>query len=253
MAISLSNCEKGPSVDEKGNVSANGCESTWVRRRYSEDGRNLLLSIQEESAKRPQTIPTNQARTCSQPSSVGNGKKNIHRTFHTYNDQGVRVETIIDDGTNQDAGDLTELTTRRVTRLTVKREAPFAGIPLVEEEFFLGESGELKLLNKKENQYRRKRTHHQASGLWREQREEETHTWQYDGPGNVTRVTGPTWTIYYAYDANGNRTEEYFEEYGLKRYNLYDRLNRLVQRREKWTPNSRKEPGAMSTTRKASV
>lgn len=223
-------CDRCPWIEDTGVVCANGAESTCLRRRYSEDGRNLLLEMREESGK-VTTYTYKDGTNLLTGELVGDGTKNIHRTFHAYNDQGVRIETMIDDGVNQHPKDSTGVTTRRLTRLTVKQEAPFAGTPLREEEYFLNEAGNYQLLQQKVNEYNENgRIIYQL--IDGGQGKQEVQTWSYDLTGNLIQTMSPAGTITYAYDANGNRIEENFVEIGLHRYNVYDRLNHLIERKE---------------------
>lgn len=224
-------CTSNPSIDAKGQPNANGCESTRIRHTYTKDMRNLLIKTEEDSGK--VTSYTYQPGTNLLTAElVGDGTQNIQRTFHRYNEEGVRIETIIDDGVGTRCEDLTGVTLRRLTRITPKTAGNTVGLPEVEEEFFLNEKHELQLLQKRVATYDEQgrlisRVLHDAA-----LKEQKACSWVYDAAGRLLKTIDPAGEIEYVYDANNNPIEEHFLTRGLTHYNSYDRLNHLIQRRE---------------------
>lgn len=222
-------CPHRPRIEFRWTISSWGVESFGISYRYSDDGRNLLLETKEESGKITTCFykPGTQLLTAE---LVGDGTKNIQRTFHTYNDQSVCVETIIDDGVNQDVNDLTGVTTRRVIRKKIKEEGLGIGLPLSEEEFYQ-EEGQLKPLSTRVYTY-----DHQGRVIRREffganGERGPSLAYSYDAAGRLVAVTDSTGTVSYLYDENGNRIQEKYPS-GLIHYNTYDRLNHLIERNE---------------------
>lgn len=225
-------CTNFPTVNDKGSVLQGGGESTWTRHSYSNDGRNLLLATQEEAGKITR-YEYKEGTTLLTAEYTFNDTQQINRMFCFYNDLGVCIETIVDNGTGKDSNDLTDVTMRRVTRTKVQENGTIAvGVPLAEEEFFLDETGNLQPLQKCVNEYDSKGRLTKKSVFGSDDKMSHTCSWVYDNAGRLVKISDLSGTITYVYDANNNRVEEHFVNQGLRHYNTYDRLNHLIQRRE---------------------
>ena len=192
---------------------------------------NLLLATEEEAGKITYYAYKEGTNLLS-AEYVGDSTQQIHRMFRNYNDQGVCIETIVDNGTGKESGDLTGVTMRRITRTQVRQEGVAIGVPLVEEEFFLDTAGNLQPLQRTENEYDANGRIIKKSLFGADGKLAQTFTWIYDKAGQVIKTTGPSGTVAYAYDANGNKVREHFIDRGLIHHNTYDRLNHLIKRCE---------------------
>lgn len=168
-------------------------ETCMTRRVFSEDGRNLLLKEETEEGK--VTCFSYLPNTNLVISKLTKDRDTIVlREFFHYDDCNNLIQTIIDDGTSSEPHDLTHVTQRKTTTISLRQQQPFLHMPeWVEEKCF--EDGFEKLL---------KRTH-----------------LNYDQYGNVNREE--------IYDADGIYAYTISREYN-ERGTLISETNALGQK-----------------------
>ena len=128
-------CAIAPSL-EKGRPVENGCECYTIRRSYSEDA--FRNKIREEYPNGFCSVFHYKPKTnlCTAILS-GSVDSILQRTFHRYDDNGVLVETIEDDGAGSNSEDLSAVTYRRITRLCSIQDATNFGLPSEVARYYL--------------------------------------------------------------------------------------------------------------------
>lgn len=206
-------------------------ESYTTRYTYSQEGYNLLLSESEENGKRVEYSYLPQTDLLIAKRTLVHGQI-VQREFHEYNGDAVRVRTVKDNGTGFDCADLTGVTTRCMTLVTPKENAPGIGLPVCVEERYLDlSSGEEKLLERQINHYDgearlEKRELYNSLG-----EQYAVLSWEYDGLGNVTRevnVLGQETRR--RFDANGNLLFQQGPRPDVQFHCAYDFSNRCIKR-----------------------
>ncbi len=158
------------------------------------------------------------------------------REFFSYDNEGILIKHIVDDGCSHDSDNLKEVTERKITRITPNgRRCEYGvGQPETVKEYCLDiETGkEVKLLQK---DYR-----YTKAGLVSQEeiRDANDHlitttSFEYDHKGNLAKKTDPigrTWV--YEYDSNNNKTREELLKSGCYTTFMYDFMNRLGAEKE---------------------
>ncbi len=200
--------------DDRGNVireqrdlsgKGNSREVYTTLREYSQDGRDLLLSEQEQSGKitRYAYFP-NSNLLASRLECDGNQIK--VRTFYEYNSDHVLTKEIRDDGEAPEKDNLAGVKTRIIKAITPMPNGPFVDMPyIIEERFWNGQHEEL--LKKTVLSYttggriaRKEIT--DACGEFRY-----ALSFEYDHLGRLIKETNALGQSYhYTYDAAGNKT-----------------------------------------------
>lgn len=222
------------SIDENNLPKENSAESFAKRRKFSEEGKNLLIEENDDSG------------ICTKISYLGNtdliesklilfqGQIKI-RNFYEYNSENILIRMITDDGTHADKKDLEGVSERKILVITPKREAPFLAMPEIIEEYYLDlGTFEEKLLQRKvihysSKGYIEKEDIYDANGQYRY-----SCSITYDEEGRPTSKTNPLGeTQIIQYDENflpsynqsfGKRLEE------SKRYDIVGRLIETIKR-----------------------
>ncbi|NGX49086.1 MAG: tRNA nuclease WapA [Candidatus Anoxychlamydiales bacterium] len=200
---------------------------------YTNDIRNLLLSEEDDNQVRIQYSYV--GGTDLVKSKIIKNKNEIKiREFYEYNADLILVKEIIDDGQNDNAYDLTQVTQRLIKIITPKGENPFINLPeVIEEKYFDFEEKEEKLLKKtvltysnhgkviKEDIYNSKNQYEYSIEK------------KYDDQGRVIEEINPEGhkTTYDLYDANYNLLKKK-ESLGKKTSFEYDFVNRLTKKEE---------------------
>ncbi|MGC1879424.1 MAG: RHS repeat-associated core domain-containing protein [Rhabdochlamydiaceae bacterium] len=177
-----------------GDLTGEGNQGTFTTKRtFSEDGRNLLLTEEGEDGKIIclSYLPNTNLVTAK---LTKHGAKIVLREFSEYDDCNNLIQTTLDDGTSPEKTDLTGVTQRTITSITLRQQPPFLHMPEWIDEKYL-EDGSEKLL---------KRTH-----------------LSYDAYGNVSQEE--------IYDANGQYAYTILKEYN-ERGTLISETNPLKQK-----------------------
>lgn len=121
-------------------------ESYGIRYCYSKDTHHLPVAVFDDSGKAV-TMVYDPCTHLLEAQYLWDGSAIQQRFFCRYDDTGFLVETIADDGYNQDRQDLSGVTERRIVTIVPKAQAPAAGLPvLTDEKYWDGESGIERLL-----------------------------------------------------------------------------------------------------------
>ncbi|MBX9745123.1 MAG: hypothetical protein K2X08_07945, partial [Chlamydiales bacterium] len=128
-------------------------EKYVIRRKFSQDGKNLLLKEEHDDGK----VFLYQYLPCTNLVSAKytlEQNKIILREFFLYDDCNNLTQKILDDGEAEEAFCLAGVTQRNITRYRLRQEAPFLHCPQWIEEWYW-EGTEEKLLKKTELFYDR--------------------------------------------------------------------------------------------------
>ena len=154
------------------------------------------------------------------------------REFYDYDNNGILIDTIRDDGCSRDINDMAGITERHHTKIKPTTEMPI-GLPEVIEELYYDHSTKQEnLLSKKINTYTREGLIATQAIYDSQNRYCYTLEWEYNAYGNVIREKdslGNTMTR--DYDENGNLIAEYFPRGNSKHYE-YDFCDRLIKEQE---------------------
>ncbi|MBS0624876.1 MAG: hypothetical protein JSS32_02360 [Verrucomicrobia bacterium] len=131
----------------EGNLSGQGLQEQYtIRRKYSQDGRNLLLQEETDNGKVLvyQYLPETNllaAKYTKDRSQI------LLREFYTYDDCYNLIGKISDDGESDSPDNLSGVTQRTITRLRLRQQHPFLHCPEWIEEYYC-EGSQEKLLKK---------------------------------------------------------------------------------------------------------
>ena len=144
------------SVDETGQLLNAEKEESHVKTfGYSEDSFNLLTRVGD--MKGNQTLYFYQPGTNRLLKKFIYDRKSIRkRTFHTYNEDGVCIKTIEDDGSSEDPDQVDgwSVTERHITLVYPKNGLPGVGLPeIIEEKGYNLQSKKEELVKKVKNTY----------------------------------------------------------------------------------------------------
>lgn len=213
-------------VDSAGNVVSPGPDVKMKQCIYSEDGLNLLILQQEGELFKGYTyLPeTNLVTSCLEWSPQGI----FARTFYDYDENGMIVKKICDDGIFLDSSDLTRVTVRTIDY--TKRSTTYpVGLP-VEVRKMYWDQGEEKLAFRKVNTFDNlgrmiKQEVFDANDVYAYAQE-----WEYNDWGNLLMEKNALGaTIYRSYDLNGNKIREEGPELNTFKEFTYDYSNRLIK------------------------
>ena len=176
-----------------GNLTGEGEESYTIKRKFSEEGRHLLLKEEREEGKT--TCFTYLPNTNLITSKFTKEKEDILlREFFLYDDCHNLIREIHDDGKMEDPNDLSGVTQRTSTYYSLRQEAPFLHMPeWIEEKYQEGK-----------NEILLKRTH-----------------LTYDQHGNIAKEE--------VFDADGKHAYTLYKEYN-ERGDIVTETNALGQK-----------------------
>ena len=212
-------------------LNSNMIEYVSVFYSYSCEGMNLPVSRQDFRKKETYRYkPRTNLRTSAFTEVEG---KIVKREFFVYDQNGVITVKIHDDGSQEDIGDLTDATERRMTFITPRREAPI-GLPEIEEEMYRDlTTGAKKLLKRTVN------THSPEGWLLKQDiygsGGEYCYSlhWEYNARGNVVKEVDALGNATFRnYDANGNLTYEQGPRLDMHKEFFWDYSNRLIREEE---------------------
>lgn len=190
-----------------------GNNNDWriITRTFSDDGLNLKLTETDRGNKliRYTYIPGTNLLSSEFSYEENTIRK---RTFHTYDDCAICIQTISDDGCTENSQNLCDVTYRTITYITPKYSTPCFGLPEIVEEKTIDSSGKEILLSKIVYTYTPfgeilQEDHYDANGAFRyslyntyDEQERlisktdplgEKTTYTYDANHNITTITGP--------------------------------------------------------------
>lgn len=129
----------------QGNLSGqSSSEVAYIRRDYSQDGRNLLLRDEDGSGKVTTYFYHPQA-TLLTTKLIYEGNQIKQREFYEYDSDLILVKEIIDDGSTSDKNNLTGVRTRKIKQIIPVPSGLYAGMPYVIEEKYWNGSAEILL------------------------------------------------------------------------------------------------------------
>lgn len=224
-------------LDKQGTLLPNGCESYPVCYAYDGSSYNLLL-LQSDPRKSVQYryVPGTDLLAAEFTSAAGGGAISL-RHFYSYDENGVVVKEIIDDGCTEDKRDLTGVTERLIRRVTPTVVAPI-GLPQELKDSYLDlTTGKERLLHRIVNSYGpvgarlERQEHYGSDGALAY-----VLQWAYDAHGNVIQESDPLGrTIFRRYDANDNLIWEQGLRSECHKEFRYDYANRLIAEEEIYT------------------
>ncbi len=135
-------------LNAQGLPEENGIEWYAKRYTYSQDGRNLLLKVEEDNGQGLvfSYLPNSDLVTARL--HLENGKVR-QRDFFEYNEELILLREISDNGSSLDKADLTGVNVRKVKAIIPRTEEPFIGLPhSIEERYVDLETNEEKLLKR---------------------------------------------------------------------------------------------------------
>lgn len=214
-------------INEDGTVLKTGCEQYKKSFTYSPDGRNLL-SMTENGVT--QTFKYKEGTCLLTAKLYSYQDKIFKREFYTFDENGVLIEEIEDDGTSTSRKKTEGATERRIRTISVRNEFPIGLPEVVEDKYIDLETGCEHLIKKTIHFYC-------DQGRLIAQKLYDANnkflcklTWDYDAHGNVIRETNPLGheTIR-RYDANDNKVYEKGPATNFHKEFFYDFSNRLVK------------------------
>jgi RHS repeat-associated protein len=133
-----------------GNITGEGNVETTIKRKFSEDGRNLLLKEEREGeAIYYRYLPNTNLKTAVYTKA---NKKIFRRIFYVYDDSNNLTRKIEDDGFTPDRNNLEGVSVRKITKYVLRLEQPFVHMPEWIIESYVDHDQE-KLLQKKKLSY----------------------------------------------------------------------------------------------------
>ncbi len=163
---------------------------------------------------------------------VLDGDKVIQREFYEYNDDGILIEKIVDDGDCDNKSWLSGVTERRITEIVPVSGKEGYGQGLAQgvwEKYLNLVTDEVVLL--KHTHYNYNKAGQVTEEAIFDANNDYCHsTWyEYDNKGRLTKTTNPIGqTFVYGYDNNNNKTYEKQEDAGYYTLYEYDKANRLT-------------------------
>ena len=164
---------------------------------------------------------------------TGSGETIIKREFFEYDNNGILVKEILDDGIDDDPLNLHNISERHIKIITPTSAFPI-GLPEKVDELCLdiatGEQIPIKSTTYLYSPQGKplQEQHFDSQGLLAY-----TLYWEYNHLGHITKQTDPFGhSTYFCYDQNGNKISEESSDL-LKEY-TYDCANRLIKEEEIW-------------------
>lgn len=210
-------------VDKTGTPIQNGCEGHCKRREYTT--KHHLLKLEDDGRK---WITHGYVREdLLEHRFVQDKELILLREFYEYNEDGILIKKIVDDGVTKDKNNLQGVTERHITYITPS-VTPFGLPATVEERYFDLKTNQEISLAKEENHYSLKgelinQKKYDCNGVLAF-----TKQWEYNNQGKCIReVNALGYTITRSYDVHGNVIEEIGPKPNCRKKFTYDNANRL--------------------------
>lgn len=219
-------CTTDIELQEEGIPLQNGTESYQTTFTYSSDGKHLLLQKVQDNGISVRYLygPLHNMPIGKLVSKKG---KIFSRYFYTYNEDGILVSSVMDDGSNENMNDREGATERHITSIILSSEPSSLGLPsIIEEKRLHLASQEEKLLKTTVNTYRQGRLVQQdvcdSNAVSRN-----TTATEYDNCGNAVFLQDEKGgEAFFSYDANGNKIRDFMRQSGEETTYCYDFCNR---------------------------
>lgn len=203
-----------------------------------EAGMNLLLCQREPDGRATKNVYIPSTDYLSAQFAMND--QQIHRrTFFKYDNNGVLIRKVVDDGSSEQRGNLAHVTERQITIYEPQNQAPYH-LPRVTEQRYRDAYGQEKLLKKTISSYTpegklKKQEHYDSEETYRY-----TLYWKYDAHGNVISETNALGlTITRQYDDNDNLIYQQGPGSDFYTQYTYDLSNRLIKEVEFHTDGNR--------------
>lgn len=221
-------------IGNTGRPLQNGCEFQKVTHTYADVTRNYLMTRSDSKKKELYNYSSGTNLVSGLWTFVDN--QIVRREFNDYDDNGVNIRKIIDDGSTYEAHNLASVTERHITLTTPRISAP-VGLPEVVEERYLDLSTCTECLLKKVV------NKHSPEGWLLKQDVYDSNNnyaysleWEYDLQGNViSEKNALGYTTTREFDDNGNLKYEQTPRLDMHKKFHYDYSNRLIREDEIYT------------------
>lgn len=221
-------------VDAKGQPAQPDEEECHIKTyKYSEDGFNLLTQIGDcKGNKTTYSFEKNSNRLSQK--FIYDGSNIRKREFRFYNEDGVCVKIIEDDGSNSDIKRLNDITERHITEINPKVKLPGVGLPetIFEKVLDLAKNKEL-LVKRLVNTYSSQGSLLSCATYDSNNVQAYSVSKKYNNLGLVTSETDPEGkTTSYSYDSLGNQTLISIPHQNRiieKKYGFKNNLTRMVE------------------------
>lgn len=211
-----------------GNLSGTGKATEHYHRRYTYSHNHLHLKLTESEDSGPSIVYRYKKGTdLIWAKYTLDRDKIILREFYSYDDDGIMVEKIVDDGSTRNKVSLRDVTERHITTIVPEKSH---GLPESITECFLDLSTEKQVLIKRtEYSYNEQGQVTKEGVIDAQGQRRYTITTVYDHKGRIHKKNNELneWSSY-GYDDNGNKTYEKKYDTGLYTKFEYDKANRLT-------------------------
>ncbi len=210
----------------------NGYECERKTYTYSDDGFNLILSETDSNGKTTNYDYLKGTDYLKSKFVSYEGQIQL-REFYFYDDLGVLIKKITDDGKASSYQDLTGVTEWHCAYITPRQTAPYGLPATIEERYYDFAIGQEKIL-KSMNFYYSPQGKLLRQEVYDANRQlAYTLNWEYDDHGNVIReINALGYVIIKKYDANDNLIYQQGPSLDFYIQNTYDFANRLVSQEE---------------------
>lgn len=220
----------------EGNITCKGSKDCYVvRYKYSQDGRNNLIC--ENHNEGIEFLFTYAPETNLVVSKLTfNDQCIVEREFNLYDQNGILLQKITDDGSTSDVNNLTNVSYRRITEVSPQLNPNLPGMTLprqIREWYVHPKTGEKHLLRMVEKTY-------VQGDLLSEEKVYDANgkycyrvLFEYNNKRElVSEIDALGFKTIYKYDENGNKIYEEKVGSNKKTTYVYDLANRLIEERD---------------------
>lgn len=223
-------------IDSQGFPKDPSIETYSINYEYSPYDPSLLIRQQEDSGVVISYAYDPKTKQCSSKLK-GDGRTNISRCFYVYDEQGLLVKTILDDGSHENQNDLSGVTARQIIEIEPCRQGAALGQPQVVENKYLNlETGEEVLIEKTVHTFSEKGELLQKSFYDAYSIEQYSVCFSYDEQGQLIKtldsrgesVKAPEDEFQYRLNSLKQK-ETLIDKYGNETSYSYDDFGRLIK------------------------